>query len=349
MLGFDKDVDSRAPEGEGTRFVEENMMKERFNPNTHPKDFEGTVVVSIGICVKNSERTIREAITSVLNQAFNKEQMEIIVIDDDSNDRTLSIIAEIVSKADVNMKLYSTNGNGLTVARQMVVDNSSGDFVVFVDGDMVLSRDFVQNQVELMKKNPIVGVAGGQMKGRPSRNLVAELEGMSISRDFEIGIHRNWRVDPKKLGTGGSIFRLAAIRKAGGFDTSIIGAAEDADITARIKSAGYLLFVGQAEFEHDFRQTLTGLWNQYAWYGHGMHYFCHKHKDFTESALVYFWPVSFAWSVIRSLLTFKNTHRKIAFFLPFFNLFKATAYWFGFFKAHQERYGHEYLHSERKK
>jgi glycosyltransferase involved in cell wall biosynthesis len=325
------------------------MMKERFDTNMHLKGFKGNVVVSIGICVKNSEKTIKEAITSVLNQTFDKKQMEIIVVDDDSSDRTLSIIAEKASKASAKVKLYSTNGNGLTMARQMVVDNSSGDFVVFVDGDMVLSNDFVQNQVDVMKKNPLVGVAGGQMKGRPSRNLVAELEGMSISRDFEIGIHRNWRGNPEKLGTGGSIFRLAAIRKAGGFDTSIRGAAEDADITARIKSVGYLLFVGQAEFEHDFRQTLTGLWNQYAWYGHGMHYFYHKHKDLTESALVYFWPVSFAWSVIRSLLTFKNTHRKIAFFLPFFNLFKATAYWFGFFKAHRESYGHEYLYSERKK
>jgi glycosyltransferase involved in cell wall biosynthesis len=322
------------------------MMKERFDTKMRLKDFEGIVDVSIGICVRDSERTIKEAIVSVLNQTFDKKRMEIIVVDDDSSDRTLSIIAEIVSKADINVKLYSTNGDGLTVARQMVVDNSSGNFVVFVDGDMILSRDFVQKQVDVMNKNPLIGVAGGKIKSRLSRNLVAELEGISQSRDYELGIHRNWRRDPKKLGTGGSIFRLAAIRKAGGFDARIRGAAEDADITARIKSAGYLLFVGQAEFEHEFRQTLKGLWNQYAWYGHGMHYFYHKHKDLTESALVYFWPVNFAWSIVRSILTFKTTHRKIAFFLPFFNFFKSTAWWFGFFRAHQEGYGHEYRYSE---
>jgi len=313
------------------------------------KECEGTVDVSIGICVKDSERTIKEAIVSLLNQTFDKKRMEIIVVDDGSRDRTLSIITELVTKAGIKVNLYSTNGTGLTVARQMVVDNSCGNFVVFVDGDMVLSKDFVQKQVDVMNKNPLIGVAGAKMKGRLNRGLVAELEGISQSSYHELGIHRNWRRNPKKLGTGGSIFRLAAIRETGGFDTKISGAAEDADITARIKLAGYLLFVSQAEFEHEFKQTLKGLWKQYAWYGYGMHYFYHKHKDLTESMLINFWPVSFAWGIVRSILSFKTTHRKIAFLLPFFNLFRATAWWFGFFKAHQEGYGHEYRYSERKR
>jgi len=304
------------------------------------KDYEGTVDVTIGICVRNNERTIKDAIVSVLNQTFDKKRMEIIVVDDGSSDRTLSIIAEIVSKADIKVKLYSTNGEGLFVARQMVVDNSRGNFIVFVDGDMVLSKDFIQKQVDVMNKNPLIGVAQGKMKGRLSRSLVAKLEGISQSRDYEFGILRNWSRNPKKLGDGGSIFRLAAIRKAGGFDIGIKGAAGDADITVRIKSAGYLLFLSQPEFEHEFRQTLKGLWNQYAWYGYGMHYFYHKHKDLTDLMYTYFWPVSFGGGIARSILSFRATRQKISFLLPFFNLFKATAWWFGFLKAHQEGHGH---------
>jgi cellulose synthase/poly-beta-1,6-N-acetylglucosamine synthase-like glycosyltransferase len=228
----------------------------------------------------------------------------------------------------------------------MVVDNSHGNFVVFVDGDMVLSKDFIQKQVDVMNKNPLIGVAEAKMKIRLNKGSVAELEGISQSPDYELGIHRKWRRDPKKLGTGGSIFRLSVIREVGGFDTRIRGAAEDADITARIKLAGYLLYVSQAEFEHESRQTLKGLWNQCAGYGYGMHYFYHKHKDITEEMLVHFWPISFAWNIVRSILFFKTTHRKIAFLLPFFSLFKATAWWFGFLEAHQEGYGHEYRYSK---
>jgi len=328
--------------GEGTRFAEEDMTNDLSDAKMRLEGCEGTVDVTIGICVRESERSIRDAIVSVLDQTFDRKRMEMIIVDDGSRDGTLSIIGEIVSKADIKVKIYSTGGAGLAVARQMVVDNSCGKFIVFVDGDLVLSKDFIQKQVDVMNKNPSIGVAGGKIKGRLSRSSVAELEGLSQSRDHVLGIHRNWRQNPKILGTGGSIFRLSAIGEAGGFDTRIRGAAEDADITARIRLAGYLLFESEAEFEHEFKQTLKGLWNQYAWYGHGMHYFCHKHKHLTQEMLTCFWPITFAWSIVRSILFFKTTHRKSTFSLPLFNLFKATAWWFGFFKAHQEGYGHEY-------
>jgi len=328
--------------GEGTRFAEEDVTNELSDAKMRLEDREGTVDVTIGICVRDSERSIRDAIVSVLDQTFDRKRMEMIIVDDGSRDGTLSIIDEIVSKADIKVKIYSTDGAGLAVARQMVVDNSCGNFIVFVDGDLVLSKDYIQKQVDVMNKNPLIGVTGGKIKGKLSRNSVAELEDLSQSRDYELGIHRNWRQNPKKLWTGASIFRLSAIREAGGFDTRIRGAAEDADITARIRLAGYLLFESEAEFEHEFKQTLKGLWNQYAWYGYGMHYCYHKHKDLRDSFIVYFWPATFGGGIVRSILSFKITHRKITFLLPFFNLFKATAWWFGFLEAHQEGYGHEY-------
>lgn len=333
---------------EGTHLIEENVNDERSK--TKLTDYcEGTVDVTVGICVKNSERTIKEALVSVLNQTFNKKCMEIIVVDDGSSDRTLKIIERIASKADIKVKLYYTGGYGIAFARQMVVDNSCGNFIVFVDGDMILPKDFIQTQFDVMQKNPLIGAAGANIKARLNRSVLADLESISQSREHELGIHRNWRLNPKKLGTGGTIFRLAALRKAGGFDKSIKGAAEDADITARIKEAGYFLYVSRAEFEHEFKQTLRDLWKQYAWYGYGMHHFYHKHHDLTESAYVYFWPVSFMAGVIRSIQSFKNTRRKRDFFLPFHNCFRATAWWFGFLKAHKEGYGHEYKNSNQER
>ena len=43
----------------------------------------------------------------------------------------------------------------------MVIDNSCATFVIFMDGDMVFPPDLVQKQVELMEKNPEIGVAQG--------------------------------------------------------------------------------------------------------------------------------------------------------------------------------------------
>ena len=311
------------------------------------KECEGLVDISIGICVKNCERTIKDTIMSLIDQTFDKKNMEIIVADDGSRDTTISIIRELLLKADVKTKLYFTNGGGLSVARQLVVDNSCGDFVLFVDGDMVLPKDFIQEQFNVIKGNPSIGCVAANEKGRLNKGIIAELEYIGRSSKYGIGIQRTWAQNPQALGTGGSIFRVAAIKKAGGFDSRIKGSAEDADISAKINSAGYMIINSQAEFEHEFKQTLKGVWNKYAWYGHGMHYFCHKYKKFTRSILSYFWPLTFIMGIMRSISYFNTTHRKIAFQLPFFQFFKATAWWSGFFKAHQEGYGHEYRYYKR--
>ncbi|MFX0008368.1 MAG: glycosyltransferase, partial [Candidatus Hermodarchaeota archaeon] len=271
------------------------------------KECDSLVNVTIGICVRNCERTIKAAIVSLLDQTFNKKQMEITVVDDGSQDTTLAIITELLLKANVKMKLYFTNGSGLSVARQTVVDNSCGNFVLFVDGDMVLPKDFIQKQFNVIRGNPLIGCVAANEKGRLNRGIVAELEYIGRSSKYGIGIHRTWAQNPQTLGTGGSIFRVAAIKEAGGFDPRIQGSAEDADISAKINLAGYMIINSQAEFEHEFKQTLKGVWNKYAWYGHGMHYFCHKYKKFTRSILSYFWPLAFVMGIIRSTSYFKAT------------------------------------------
>jgi cellulose synthase/poly-beta-1,6-N-acetylglucosamine synthase-like glycosyltransferase len=314
----------------------------------HQKLIEETVVVTLGLCVKDSERTIKEAILSILCQTFDKKRMEVIVVDDGCKDKTIPIIRELFSKEVLNLRVYTLNAGGLTKARQMVIDEARGYLVLYIDGDMVFPKNFVDKLFELMEKNSSLGAAQGTMKGILNRNPIAELEDLSYSSAYEIGIHRSWRRNPQTLGTGGTIFRIVAVRAAGGFDTQIKGAAEDADLSARIKSAGYSLSVSEVEFQHEFKKTLSALWKQYVWYGYGMHYFYHKHGRLKKSMLVYFWPIAYIWGLIRSILVFKATRKKFAFFLPSYNFFRATAWWFGFIKAHLEGYGHKYR-SETKK
>jgi cellulose synthase/poly-beta-1,6-N-acetylglucosamine synthase-like glycosyltransferase len=304
------------------------------------------IIVSLGIALPPSharargahEITVKDAIESVLNQTFDTNLIEIIIIDDGSCDRALSIIDNVVSKGNITVKRYSTDGDSIALARQTIVDKSSGRYIVFIDADMIIPHDFIQKQVDLMNKNPLIGVVGATMRCRSEKSIVAKLEALAQSYSYQFGVLKKWKQNPKKIGTGGSIFRREAIKKAGGFDIEIRGAGEDIDLTARIKSAGYLLHISQTEFEHEFKQTLKSLWNQYVWYGYGSHYCYHKHKDLTDLVYTYFAPISFVGGVIRSILSFKATRQKISFLLPFYNLFKATAWCFGFFKANLEGY-----------
>ena len=81
--------------------------------------------VTIGICVKNCEATIKEAIDSVIDQDFPHELMEVIFADDDSTDETLSIIESYGPNMDMQAKVFHHEWKGLGVTRDIVVNNIS--------------------------------------------------------------------------------------------------------------------------------------------------------------------------------------------------------------------------------
>lgn len=54
-------------------------------------------IVTVGICVRNGENMLKNAVDSVITQDFPSDQLQIIFVDDGSNDRTPQIISEYLS------------------------------------------------------------------------------------------------------------------------------------------------------------------------------------------------------------------------------------------------------------
>ena len=237
------------------------------------------IEITIGMTVKNRERTVGKAVESILKQTFPSERMEIIVVDGNSTDRTVEILKAAFSQSNIQLRLFFDNGKGLGIARNIIVDNAQGRFIVWLDDDMFFPKNYITRQFDLMNSQPSIGVASGKQKLKIDGTSVSRLESLSNLRDLEI--IRKKSVKRANM----SIIRVDAIRKVGGFDKAIVGAGEDADITGRIKAAGYTLTAGEAEFEHEERQTWQGLWKQNYWYGYGMHYLNHKNKDLVSFRL----------------------------------------------------------------
>lgn len=89
--------------------------------------------VSVIIPVYNCARYIGNTLNSVINQDF--RDFEIIVIDDGSTDNSLQVINETLKGCDVSYKIIHQENGGVSVARNRGIDVSSGDYLVFVDGD----------------------------------------------------------------------------------------------------------------------------------------------------------------------------------------------------------------------
>jgi FkbM family methyltransferase len=103
--------------------------------------------ISVIVTIYNIERRLLEAcLHSVVKQTLRPEEYEIVLVDDRSTKGdTISVINQF-TKGAANMKLVRHTGNrGPNEARHSGVKAASGDYVLFVDGDDMLTRDAVEN------------------------------------------------------------------------------------------------------------------------------------------------------------------------------------------------------------
>jgi glycosyltransferase involved in cell wall biosynthesis len=262
--------------------------------------------------------------------------MEVIFVDDGSEDETLSIIQEYISMMDIPAKIFHFSWRGLGVARNTVVENAEGKYIAWVDGDIIIPINNIKMQVEYMEKNSDVAIAGGSFGLLNQASLVAFLDNLVyVAYRFRSG-------EPTNLpGTGGAIYRVEAIKKIGGFDENIKGSGEDIDVAYRVKCAGWSVVRDKAIFYGRSKETSKELWRQYFWHGYGAHYVSHKNRGIISLQKMSP-PVVFIVGIFYGILAYKAVRRKVSFLLPFHFTFANIAWWVGFLKSHWKGYGHRY-------
>ena len=88
--------------------------------------------ISVIIPAYNAEKTIERCLNSVTEQSYTN--LEIIVVDDGSKDRTLSIL-NAAAKNDRRIKVISKKNGGAASARNQGLKIVSGEFITFLDAD----------------------------------------------------------------------------------------------------------------------------------------------------------------------------------------------------------------------
>lgn len=294
--------------------------------------------VTIGVCVRNSASTIHEAIESISKQDFPHELAELIVVDGHSEDETLSIVKKSLGNSTVRSRIFDEN-KGLGYARQTVVDNAEGEYIVWVDGDMTIPRDYLRKLFEFMERHPDVGIAKGKQALNNGGNLLATLEGHSRAVGKMVD-YSSKKALTKVLGTSGCIYRIEAIRQAGGFDQNLRGYCEDWDAEIKVRKVGWSLSTIDSRYLDYERHRLTwrDLWRRYWLRGYYTHFFLHKNRTLIKHYKM-FPPAAFLAGLIDASKLYKLTSRKTIFLLPFQYVFKFTAWYSGFLRSHQAGYG----------
>ena len=123
--------------------------------------------VSIIIPVYNVKPYVAEALDSVINQTY--KNLEIIVIDDGSNDGSEKICDEYAKK-DNRIKLIHQENRGLSAARNTGLDNMSGEYVAFLDSDDVFELEAIEKSLQAMLYNNVDCVVFKRIDCKTKRN-----------------------------------------------------------------------------------------------------------------------------------------------------------------------------------
>lgn len=104
--------------------------------------------ISIIISAYNTEKYIEKCISSITNQTY--KDLEIIVIDDASSDDTLKRLKNIKDK---RLKiLINKENSGLSFSRNKGIEESTGDYVSFIDSDDYIPENFYEELMKTMEK-----------------------------------------------------------------------------------------------------------------------------------------------------------------------------------------------------
>lgn len=106
-------------------------------------------LISIIVPVYNTENYLEKCLYSLVNQTY--KNIEIIIVDDGSPDNSMNIIQKFVL-ADNRVKVISQKNQGLSGARNTGMNNTNGDYIMFIDSDDWIEIDTCEKAINASEK-----------------------------------------------------------------------------------------------------------------------------------------------------------------------------------------------------
>lgn len=141
-------------------------------------------LVSIVIPIYNVEEFLEKCLNSIKKQSYNN--FEAILIDDGSKDKSKTICQKFTEQDDRFKYIYQKNA-GVSTARNNGIQNATGEFITFVDGDDYLDKNHIEEMVNGLKKSDLV------ISGR--KNIIGNIVEESFTADSTLTLTQKELVD----------------------------------------------------------------------------------------------------------------------------------------------------------
>ena len=119
-------------------------------------------MLSVIICTYNREKYLYNVLKSIAENDFPTNQYEIVLVNNNSTDRTEEECRRFVeSFPEVRFRYFLEPQQGLSYARNRAVIESEGDVLVFVDDDALINNSYLQTYADFFDRHPEIEAAGG--------------------------------------------------------------------------------------------------------------------------------------------------------------------------------------------
>jgi glycosyltransferase involved in cell wall biosynthesis len=184
-------------------------------------------LVTIVLTTHNHEHYLEEAFRSVIAQTF--RNWELVIVNDASTDGTSALIERLISEhKEYRITSLLLDGAGPARARNTGVQHGTAPYLLLLDGDDILSAQYIEYQLPVIERDPNLGWVF------PVSVQAGSFHRLWSKRPFDVA-----ELAAADRMPVNSLMRREMFSELGGFSTELVGAYEDWDLWLRAVRAGW--------------------------------------------------------------------------------------------------------------
>ena len=106
--------------------------------------------VSVIIPIYNAEKFLSLCLESIINQTY--KNLEIVLVNDGSLDNSIEICRQYAER-DNRIKIIDDKNRGVSYARNKGIEKATGQYILFIDSDDIVKKNYIDILVKKINKN----------------------------------------------------------------------------------------------------------------------------------------------------------------------------------------------------
>lgn len=237
--------------------------------------------LSFVIPAHNEERYIGKCLDSILGAIGNDKEIEVIVVNNNSTDRTREVVANFPG-----VKLIDEPNRGANSARQAGYFAAKSELIANVDADNILTPGWIENAISAFARNPKLVCLSGPFIYYDLPKEIRAMVKFFYGVGFLIYILNRFILRRASVIQGGNyVVRRSALAKIGGHNTALTFYGDDADLARRLMKVGKVKFTfGFPIYSSGRRLAKEGMFTMGLRYGLNYFWIVLFNRPFTRQA-----------------------------------------------------------------